>query len=165
MAEARFLAGAAGWDHPAWIGPFYPGELPAQWRLAYYAHYFGCVLVPAAAWREAGGPGAASWAADTPAGFRFLLEAGEGAGALAASLGERCAGVLAPDGSPAGAPGTEVVWIDEAADLRSLAARVQALRAGAGQVLLIDRGADFGRLARAATLLAVMGLAPDPGLV
>jgi hypothetical protein len=165
MGEARVLAGAAGWDHPGWVGPFYPDALPPEWRLAYYAHYFGCVLVPAAAWREAGGAGAASWVADTPAGFRFLLEAGAGAEAVATVLGERCAGVLTPGGVVEGVPPTEVIWLDAVADLRQLARRLREGRTGAALVLLIERGAEFERLARAATLLSVMGLAPDPGLV
>jgi hypothetical protein len=164
MAETRYSAGAREWDHPDWVGPFYPDELPPEWRLSYYAHFFGCVLVGAVAWRAAGAAGAASWAADTPAGFRFLLEEGDGVGEAAAALGSRCAGILG-GGQPEGAPGTAIIWIDAFADLRALAAEVRRRGAGAREVLLIERGADFARLARAATLLAVMGLAPDPGLV
>ena len=166
MAETRYSAGARGWDHPEWVGPsFYPDELPPEWRLSYYAHFFGCVLVSAAAWRAAGAAGAASWLADTPAGFRFLLESGEGVRVVAAVLGARCAGIVGDDGRAEGASGTEVIWIDASPDLRALAGEVRRRSAGAGEVLLVERGADFGRLAEAATLLAVMGLAPDPGLV
>ncbi|HET9701889.1 MAG TPA: hypothetical protein VFP70_13285 [Burkholderiales bacterium] len=162
MAEPCYSAGATGWDHAHWVGPFYPDALPAEWRLSYYAHFFGCVLVPAAIWRGSAAA-AASWAADTPAGFRFLLQGGEGASEVAAALGERCAGILGAGGAPEGAPGTRVIWIDAFPDLRALAGQVR--QPGAGAVLLIERRGDFGRLARAATLLAVMGLAADPGLV
>lgn len=165
MAEPCYSAGAAGWDHGHWVGPFYPEGLPAEWRLSYYAHFFGCVLVPAAVWRGSGAAGAASWAADTPAGFRFLLEGGEGAPEVAAALGERCAGILGAGGALEGAPGTQVIWIDAFPDLRALAGQLRQRGAGARAVLLIERRGDFGRLARAATLLAVMGLAADPGLV
>jgi hypothetical protein len=164
VAESRFRAGAEGWEHPDWTGSFYPGELPVEWRLSYYAHFFGCVLVPAAAWRLAGVAGAESWAADTPVGFRFLLQGGEGASGVAAALRERCAGIVGAGGVE-GAPGTVVIWIDAFPDLRALAGEVRRHGAGATEVLLIERGGDFGRLGRAATLLAIMGLAPDPGLV
>lgn len=165
MAEPGFSAGALGWDHPAWVGTFYPDDLPAEWRLSYYAHFFGCVLVPAATWREAGAGGAGAWVADTPSGFRFLLEEAEGAREFAAALGERCAGILGAGGAVEAVPETEVIWIDAFPDLRSLAGAVRQAGAGMAAVLLIERRGDFGRLAEAATLLAVMGLAPDPGLV
>ncbi len=36
---------AVGWDHPAWQGSFYPDDLPADWRLTYYANEVPGVLL------------------------------------------------------------------------------------------------------------------------
>jgi hypothetical protein len=76
-APAReLLIGAWGWDHPAWVGPFYPEDMPAEWRLAYYAHAFGAVLVPAPV-LAAAPPGAVeAWALDAPSPFVFGAELG-----------------------------------------------------------------------------------------
>jgi hypothetical protein len=63
-----------GWDRPDWIGTFYPDDLPAEWRLSYFANAFGAVLVPLDLWRRADPEVLAGWAADVPDGFGFYLE-------------------------------------------------------------------------------------------
>lgn len=83
----------------------YPSDLPAEWRLAYFANAFWGVLVPSELWREVGAPGAAAWVADTPARFRFFLELGEGDAASRAepvveALGERLGGLVGPSPAP-----------------------------------------------------------------
>lgn len=74
--------GARGWDHAAWVGSFYPDDLPAAWRLAYYANEFSSVLVPARQWQCADPGEVAGWAADVPERFVFFVE-------LEASVPER----------------------------------------------------------------------------
>lgn len=161
-SAARFLLGAAGWEHPQWTAAFYPEDLPPDWRLAYYAHFFGCVLAPAAAWR---GAALAGWLADTPEHFRFLLEDGPGAAAAQRELGARCAGVVEAGGRLRGGPGCELVFLDEAGTPRNLARRLKAPRPPGAEVCLVDRQADLGRLREAATLLELLGLACGPSLV
>jgi uncharacterized protein YecE (DUF72 family) len=55
---------ARHWDRPDWCGPFYPEDLPEDWRLAYFATLFESVLVPATAWPEAPPGRLAQWAGD-----------------------------------------------------------------------------------------------------
>ncbi|MFO8152729.1 hypothetical protein [Thioalkalivibrio sp.] len=85
-------------ENPAWRS-FYPEDLPADWRLAYYAHFWPDLLSPVDHWP--------SWAADdcrlqeVPEELRLYLEVPARAGAdclrVAARLGERLGGFLFPD--------------------------------------------------------------------
>ncbi len=47
MAENshKVLIGARGCLHPDWVGAFYPDDLPADWRLAYYANEFNLLVI------------------------------------------------------------------------------------------------------------------------
>ena len=67
------LIGACGWSHPGWSGDFYPQDLPADWRLSYYANEFPVVLITEEEWHlpEAD---VSSWCEESDASFRFLLE-------------------------------------------------------------------------------------------
>lgn len=77
---------------------FYPEDLPADWTLAYYAHFWPELLCPAARWSY--------WAGDdqrldeVPEALRLYLQVPEGAGAdcrrLAERLGPRLGGFLFP---------------------------------------------------------------------
>ena len=49
-AAGRILLGTAGWDRSDWLDAYYPPDLPAEWRLAYYANECNCVLLPATGW-------------------------------------------------------------------------------------------------------------------
>lgn len=98
-SEHRLLIGSRDWEHVSWEDSFYPDDLPADWRLTYYANEFRVVLVPAA--RLAGGQ-TAQWASDIDAGFGFICETPPGLVAPAEaqafaesveSLGERCVGI------------------------------------------------------------------------
>jgi hypothetical protein len=86
-----------GWDHLGWRGSFYPEDLPEDWRLAYFAHAFDAVLVPAALWREAAPEVLAGWAREVPPRFRFYLELEPGGGPLPrpSALGDAFAGSVA----------------------------------------------------------------------
>lgn len=66
--------GAYGWQAQELLREFYPEDLPSEWRLSYLANEFDCVMVPAAYWREGGGPNTAQWHDDVQAHFRFFLE-------------------------------------------------------------------------------------------
>jgi hypothetical protein len=44
------LLGTVGWERADWLSDYYPPDLPADWRLAYYANDCGCVLLPADSW-------------------------------------------------------------------------------------------------------------------
>lgn len=37
--------GAKGFNYPAWLGTFYPDDIPAEWAIAYYATTFDSVLI------------------------------------------------------------------------------------------------------------------------
>jgi len=97
--EHRLLIGSRDWEHVPWQETFYPHDLPADWRLTYYANEFRVVLVP---WARLAGGQAAQWAGDIDAGFGFICESPPGLATPAeaqafadslAPLGERCAGI------------------------------------------------------------------------
>ncbi|PLA73716.1 hypothetical protein CYQ88_09660 [Hydrogenovibrio sp. SC-1] len=41
--------GTRSWTNQAWQS-FFPEDLPVDWQLDYYSHYFNCVLVPETQW-------------------------------------------------------------------------------------------------------------------
>ncbi|MFP5411245.1 MAG: hypothetical protein ACLGG6_09725, partial [Gammaproteobacteria bacterium] len=45
--------GAVGWEHPHWLGGFYPDDLPPDWMLSYYNTQFQAVYLPAIVWQAA----------------------------------------------------------------------------------------------------------------
>jgi hypothetical protein len=49
-AGGRLLLGTVGWERADWLSDYYPPDLPADWRLAYYANDCGCLLLPADSW-------------------------------------------------------------------------------------------------------------------
>lgn len=78
-AERRLRVGAVGWDHAHWLDTYYPHDLPAEWRLSFYANEFPSVLVPQEQWHEQWQQ-LEDWAEDVPDEFRFYLQ-GESLGA------------------------------------------------------------------------------------
>jgi hypothetical protein len=76
MPEQRpvFHVMATGWEHPAWAGEFYPEDLPAAWRLTYYANEFPGVLLSQPDWRSLEPASLSAWADDVSGSFRFYLE-------------------------------------------------------------------------------------------
>jgi hypothetical protein len=68
------LIGTRGWLHPAWDGPFYPPELPPEWRFCFYSNRLRSVLVPAELWPGITHADVAQWAQDCDPLFRFVLE-------------------------------------------------------------------------------------------
>lgn len=51
-----------GWDPNTAATPWYPHDLPEDWRLGYFSNPFWAVLVPATQWRVAGPGIAETWA-------------------------------------------------------------------------------------------------------
>jgi hypothetical protein len=62
-----------GWDYPAWIGEFYPDDLPSEWRLTYYANEFPGVLIPQQILTALNAQKMRDWDADVGEGFRFYF--------------------------------------------------------------------------------------------
>ncbi|MGE0081343.1 MAG: hypothetical protein AB7U81_08600 [Thiohalomonadaceae bacterium] len=168
-----------GWDHPGWVGEFYPDDLPPAWRLAYFFNEFDAVVVPAAIWAEA--PDPAAWCEDSPPSARFFIElpgpGADGAPLLIAAerLGPRLAGFIAAPGLgpadlagwrarlPRGVPGPEGLTVEvhegAAPDLRALRERMAAL-ARRGDALLVFTGnpPSLAALRAARTLAQLLGL-------
>jgi len=99
--EYRAVVGSRGWQRAEWAGSFYPEDMPPEWQLAYYANELTGVLVPAREWRQASSRTLATWAAEVPDGFLFLLEAdptAPDASNRARSLGESFGGWVSRDG-------------------------------------------------------------------
>ncbi len=84
--------GAWGWAHAAWLGGFYPEDLPPEWRLTFYSNEFDAVGLDADAWLAPDIETLRGWVGDTREGFRFFLGL---SGQLPDDLEERLT-VLAP---------------------------------------------------------------------
>lgn len=168
-----------GWDHPGWVGEFYPDDLPPAWRLAYFFNEFDRVVVPAAIWTKA--PELTAWCEDSPPSARFFIELpvfrADAVPMLAAvqQLGPRLGGFVAvADAGPADlarwraylppdvpGPGDLKVEIHEgiAPDLRALRERMGRF-ARHDDVLLVFTGnpPSLTALRAARTLAQLLGL-------
>ena len=100
--DRDFLVGTRGWDFSADQSGYYPDDLPAEWRLSYYANDFFAVLVPWEQWGCADKETLSQWVDDVHERFRFFLEmqqpshadAIESARVRLNLLGPRLAGLL-----------------------------------------------------------------------
>ena len=70
------LIGARSWNHANWQGPFYPDDLPKDWRLSYYANEFSTVLVPENEWIRSDKDDIEQWFNDSDEEFIFFFETG-----------------------------------------------------------------------------------------
>ena len=143
------LVGAAGWQHPAWRGRFYPEDIADDWLLSYYNTQFNAVYLPAAVWQAASEATWAQWLYDTLDGFYFVLEPGGAASVKPAS--ERV--LLATPPWEAG----HVWWLDETPDLRLLAQRITQQAATGEPLFVISRSGNLALMEQANTLRQVMG--------
>jgi len=66
--------GTAGYAWPDWVGPFYPENLPAERRLAFYASHFPFVELHSTFHRNPSRGQLAAIADQTPSGFQFILK-------------------------------------------------------------------------------------------
>ena len=71
----RLFAGASGFSHKPWKGPFYPVDLPDLEMLAYYAGRLPAVEINNTFYRLPKAQLLEDWAGQTPDGFRFVLKA------------------------------------------------------------------------------------------
>ena len=106
----ELCAGTSGFSYPAWKGPFYPADLPAQRMLGFYAEKLPSVEINNTFYRLPKASVLAGWAEQVPGHFRFVIKASrrithgkdrDAAGdALAylrsavGALGERCGALL-----------------------------------------------------------------------
>lgn len=181
------LVAPRGWETLADAADFYPDDLPADWRLTYFANALPAVLLPWSAWHDAADAVLQGWCADVHAGFRFFLEVprlpvaeadtlaavARASDALAPVLGgwvaptaTVAAGVLvACSGPAAGAPPTAgaVVVPDELqGDWRAASAWLRGLAAATGTPprLLVLPTATSSALLAWQQLVALLGWAP-----
>lgn len=83
-----------GWELPGWEREFYPADLPADWRLTFFANEFPAVMVANESWAGVGEALLRAWSDDVPEGFRFYLEdPGAVADPLHLGLARRALGV------------------------------------------------------------------------
>lgn len=85
------LIGTRGWEDPAWNGPFYPADLPPEWRFTYYSNLLRAVLVPADRWPTTTAAEVREWPEDSDPAFRFLLDLPPGLAACAPGAEARLA--------------------------------------------------------------------------
>lgn len=71
----RLLAGTSGFAYKEWKGPFYPEDLRDDAMLGYYAGRLPTVEINNTFYRMPRESVVASWASQTPDGFRFALKA------------------------------------------------------------------------------------------
>jgi uncharacterized protein YecE (DUF72 family) len=71
---AALLLGTQGWNHPAWVGPFYPPGTRARDMLRVYAHAFSTVEVDSTFYAIPAEVIVRSWRESVPEGFVFSLK-------------------------------------------------------------------------------------------
>jgi hypothetical protein len=154
MAAVVFL-GVGDWRRPDWVGPFYPEDMPEDWRWAYFNNQFSCVWLPFRDWSAITAASAEAMARDTRPGFRFLFETG-------AAESEHEAELLAIFGPwlglhcQAGHP--DLIWFDAAVDPRDLARRLGQRRQEGATTYLLSRDGDLATLNKVADLLDLLGV-------
>lgn len=147
--NALVLVGAAGWQHPAWRGSFYPEDIEDDWLLSYYNTQFNAVYLPAAVWQAASEATWAQWLYDTLDGFYFVLEPGDAVSVQ--PLSERV--LMATPSWQA----EHVWWLDEMPDLRLLAQRITRQAVTGEPLFVFSRSGNLALMEQADTLRQVMG--------
>jgi uncharacterized protein YecE (DUF72 family) len=69
-----FLLGSQGWNHPAWVGPFYPHNAKPADFLPLYARAFSTVEIDSTFYAIPAEPVVAGWRDQVPAEFIFALK-------------------------------------------------------------------------------------------
>jgi uncharacterized protein YecE (DUF72 family) len=75
MGAAKLLAGASGYSFKEWKGDFYPPEMKPEGMLAWYAERLPTVEINNTFYQMPKVAVLESWAASTPASFRFAIKA------------------------------------------------------------------------------------------
>lgn len=148
-AAPLVYVGSAGWTHADWRGRFYPDDMPEDWLLSFYNTQFQAVYLPAAVWQAATDSDWRQWLNDTREDFRFVLETAPERAAAPVS-----ARLLWADTAWQAA---HLWWLDEAPDLRALAARISRHAAEGEPLFVFSRAGDLARLEQVAALKQVMG--------
>jgi hypothetical protein len=115
MTKAFLEIVTIGWDLPGWSKDFYPPDLPAQWRLTYFANEFPAVLIPFRLWGSADAAATRAWAQDVHPDFRFYLELPDRAAAAAPlaqipAMEGKLAGLVGKRSAPPGPPAPFLRW-------------------------------------------------------
>lgn len=172
------IVGARGWQHGEWARTYYPADLPAEWRLSYYANDFSGVMVAEREWRPASPEELRQWRRDTPEGFGFFLETADpgapdavrAAGALRSRLaGFVSVGGPAPPGGLAAIPlpadpgaGPRILLLtpEDLADRRLLGRQLTAIarQAVPPRALIVSPTAGATAIAELRLLAEVAGL-------
>lgn len=139
--------GAMDWRNPAWMGSFYPADMPEEWQLSFYASQFNCIFLQAESWRGASRIEYEGWRDDVHGQFVFLLE-GEGQAKPPEALSEKARIIGRDDPS--------IHWFDRNSDLKQLAAGIESTPDDV-DLFLISRDGDPGQMERVVTLLELMG--------
>jgi uncharacterized protein YecE (DUF72 family) len=71
----QLYVGTSGFSYKEWKGTFYPSDLPAKRMLSYYGERFPAVEINNTFHRMPKSSVLEAWAAEVPAGFRFVLKA------------------------------------------------------------------------------------------
>ena len=71
----NILVGTSGWSYKEWKGSFYPADLPADEMLRHYASRLPAVEINNSFYRIPRENVLLEWAAQVPAGFRFVMKA------------------------------------------------------------------------------------------
>src|SRR5688572_3949508 len=73
----RLYAGTSGFSYDEWKGSFYPADLPAKGRLAYYATRLTTVEINNTFYRTPQASVIAGWRTQVSGDFRFVLKASQ----------------------------------------------------------------------------------------
>lgn len=71
ILAAAVRIGCSGWSYRDWVGPFYPREVRAKDRFAFYASQFETTEINASFYRLPSEKAVATWAQTAPEGFVF----------------------------------------------------------------------------------------------
>src|SRR5438270_8118551 len=70
----RLFVGTSGWVYKGWAGEFYPADLPAAKRLAFYASRFSTVEINATFYRLPTPKMVRGWHEQAPPGFIYAVK-------------------------------------------------------------------------------------------
>ena len=161
---------AYGWQSSEW-DDFYPEDLPADWRLDYYANEFFAVVVPHGEWFVQEDDELLSWQEQVSDDFRFYWELPGDAVAAHARLQHLLlneefaahwggvvngAAVSPHSQSPFGDKSLVVVQLQQTVELRPLRKLMEGAMAQQGDCLLVIVGASAVESLRSARDIALL---------
>lgn len=73
--DGRLLLGWCGWPHPAWLGDYFPDDLPEDWQLAYFSNDADALYLNQTQWQSMDCDEMEQAVDDLPEHFRFYLRA------------------------------------------------------------------------------------------